>query len=128
MPELSIAGSASVTSNEESLQPHKKPAEGNDSFSKLLESGVEKTQKIVELQEDSDISIALGDNHESPEATVDSSDVMSLAAADVDNVDLIEPFIGSPDGNSGRQNLPVSGDFLPLTSEVAHAGQNRKLH
>ena len=121
MPELSIAGSASVTSNEEPLQPHKKPTEGNDSFSKLLESGVEKTQKDDVLQEDSDISAALGHNYESTEAIVDSSGVVSLTAADVDKVDLIAPFIGSHDGNSGRQKLPVAGDFLPLTAEDAPA-------
>lgn len=121
MPELFIAGSASVTSNEEPIAPQKKPVEGNDSFSKLLESGVEQSKKVVELQEDSDVSILPGDNHEATEAAVDSSDVKSLAVADPDNVGLIEPFIDSPDGNIGRQDLPVGGDFLPLTAQVTHA-------
>ena len=113
MPELFIAGSASVTSNEEPLQPQKKSAEGNDSFSKLLESGVEETKKSVELQEDSVISAVSGDNREVTEAAVDASDVVSLVPGDVDDVNLIKPYIGSPDENSGRQKLPPAGDFLP---------------
>jgi hypothetical protein len=121
MPELFIAGSASVTSNEEPLQPQKKSAEGNDSFSKLLESGVEETKKSVELQEDSVISAVSGDNREVTEAAVDASDVVSLVPGDVDDVNLIKPYIGSPDENSGRQKLPPAGDFLPQTGGVAHA-------
>jgi flagellar hook-length control protein FliK len=120
MPELLIAGSASVTSNDELLPPQKKTAEGNDRFSKLLESGVEKSQKSFELQEDSGVPIVSGDNAEAAKADLNCPDVMSPAAADPDNVGFNEPFIDSLDGNAGRQNLPVGGDFLPLTAEVTH--------